>query len=180
MRRVVLAAALAALCGCGANYEWRSHVPADRRLISVPTFRNESGLQEMGAAATRQLLREIQREGSFTVASPDEAKVEVQGVVKSVTAGSVAYNRRTIGRYTGFTMSCEVLITVVDKASGRVIFTDRPYMAETTFASGQDLTTAERDASGRLADELSRLVVDDLLRIDWTGDKDAKGKENAK
>jgi hypothetical protein len=42
------------------------------------------------------------------------------------------------------------------------------------------LTTAERDASGRLADELSRLVVDDLLRIDWTGDKDAKGKENAK
>ena len=62
MRRVVLAAALAALCGCGANYAWRSHVPADRRLISVPTFRNESGLQEMGAAATRQLLREIQRE----------------------------------------------------------------------------------------------------------------------
>jgi len=61
-----------------------------------------------------------------------------------------------------------------------VIFTDRPYTAETTFASGQDLTTAERDASGRLADELSRLVVDDLLRIDWTGDKDAKGKENAK
>lgn len=173
-------AALAALCGCGANYEWRSHVPAERRRISVPTFRNESGLQEMGAVATRQLLREIQREGSFRIAAPDDADVEVQGVVKRVTAGSVAYNRRTIRRFTGFTMSCEALVTVVDKTSGRVLVLDRPFVAETTFASGQDLTTAERDASGRLADELSRLVVDDLLRIDWTDGKDAKGKENAK
>ena len=180
MRKIVLAAALAALCGCGANYEWGSRAPADHRKVSVPTFRNESGLQEMGAVATRQLLREIQREGSFKIATPGDADIEVQGVVKRVSAGSVAYNRRTIGRFTGFTMSCQALVTVVDKASGKVLVTDRPYVAETSFAGGQDLTTAERDASGRLADELSRLVVDDLTRLDWGKDGDSKGKEQAK
>jgi hypothetical protein len=29
------------------------------------------------------------------------------------------------------------------------------------------LTTAQRDASGRVADILSRRIVDDILRIDW-------------
>lgn len=180
MRKIVLAAALAALCGCGANYEWGSRAPADHRKVSVPTFRNESGLQEMGAVATRQLLREIQREGSFRIATPGDADIEVQGVVKRVSAGSVAYNRRTIGRFTGFTMSCQALVTVVDKASGKVLVTDRPYVAETSFAGGQDLTTAERDASGRLADELSRLIVDDLTRLDWGDKGESNGKEQSK
>ena len=117
MRKIILAAALAALCGCGANYEWGSRAPADRRKVSVPTFRNESGLQEMGAVATRQLLREIQREGSFKIATPGDADIEVQGVVKSVSAGSVAYNRRYVADTTYFSITD--IATARRDASGR-------------------------------------------------------------
>ena len=49
-----------ALAGC-ANYRWTSPVPADMQTVTVPTFRNESNVLELGAVATRQVLREFQR-----------------------------------------------------------------------------------------------------------------------
>ena len=49
--------------GCGTSYSWRPAVPEDMRTVSVPSFRNESDVQELGAVVTRQVLREFQREG---------------------------------------------------------------------------------------------------------------------
>ena len=78
-----IAAALAVLAGCRA-YTWTSSVPEDMRTVSVPTFRNETDVVELGAVATRQTLREFQREGSFKVMRPGDAAIEVQGVIRSL------------------------------------------------------------------------------------------------
>jgi hypothetical protein len=43
----------------------------------------------------------------------------------------------------------------------------RSFTAETTYAAGNDKTTSQRDASGRIADVLARKIVDDVLRIKW-------------
>ena len=51
------------------------------RTVSVPTFRNETDVLELGAVATRQTLREFQREGTFRIASQDDAALEVQAVL---------------------------------------------------------------------------------------------------
>ena len=45
-------------------------------------------------------------------------------------------------------------------------------MAETTFFSDTDIVTARRDASGRLAEDLARQIVDDVAGYKWN-----KGKE---
>jgi hypothetical protein len=37
------------------------------RTVSVPTFRNETDVVELGAIAARQTLREFQREGTFAI-----------------------------------------------------------------------------------------------------------------
>ena len=71
------------LAGCASSYCWRPAVPQKMRSVCVPTFRNETGVQELGAIATRQLLREIQREGTFKIRNAGDAAVEIQGVVKS-------------------------------------------------------------------------------------------------
>ena len=44
---------------------------------------------------------------------------------------------------------------------------NRKYVANATFTAGQDRTTAVRDASGRLMDDLARQVVDDILNLKW-------------
>ena len=156
-----------ALCGCGTDYCWRSSVPEDVRTVSVPTFRNESDVMELGAVATRQLLREFQREGTFKIRSTGDAALEVQGVVRSASSDIAAYDRRSGGRILARTLSADVAVSVVDKRNGRVLIDNRIYRPQVGYTSGQDVTTAQRDASGRLAEDLARQVVDDVLNLKW-------------
>lgn len=164
---------LTALCialfasGCGTKYSWKPTVPSEMRTVSVPTFRNESDVQELGAVMTRQVLREFQREGTFSIRAEGDSAIEVQGVVKEAGAPLAAYDRRSGLRIASYEMEATVVVSVIDKANGLVLVDNRPYKATTTFAAGQDISTAKRDASGRLADDLARQVVDDVTGLDW-------------
>lgn len=163
---------LSMFCGCASSYSWRSSVPERYRTVSVPVFRNESGLNEIGSVATRQVLREFQREGTFRIRGVGDSAIEVQGIVKNVGAGSRAYDRRTGLRYQAFEMTAEVEVSVIDKLQGRVLVDSRKFTASTSFIAGQDLTTSERDAAGRLGDDLSRQIVDAVLALNYEdGDK---------
>ena len=160
-----------ALCGCGTGYRWRSGVPQEMRTVAVPTFRNESDLQEAGAVASRQLLREFQREGTFSIRPTGDAALEVQGTVLSVGGGSSAFDRRSGLRLSASEVVANATVTVVDKRRGKVLVNSRPYVARTTYAGGQDATTARRDAAGRLMDDLARQVVDDVLALGFGGEE---------
>ena len=162
-----LLAVSAAVCGCSSSYSWRSSVPADARTVTVPTFRNESNVSEVGALASRQILREFQREGTFKVRTSGEAAIEVQGVIKSVSPAMAAYNRRAGGRVAAYDLNATAEISVIDKRTRKVLVDNRKYVANAAFTAGQDRTTAVRDASGRLMDDLARQVVDDILNLKW-------------
>ena len=166
------AAALAvALCGCGANYAWRPSTPEGMRTVAVPTFRNASDVQELGAIATRQILREFQREGTFKIRSTDDAALEVQGTVLSVYAGEAAYDRRSGLRISGYAATGVFAVTVVDRRRSAILIDNRTYRAEATYAGGQDATTSLRNAAGRLCEDLARQVVDDVLNLKWEKEK---------
>ena len=157
----------AVLCGCGTSYSWRSSVPETMRTVCVPTFRNESGVSELGAVASRQILRELQREGTFRIRATDDAALEVQGTIKSATCDLSGYDRRAGGRRMTYRFDAVAEVSVIDKRSRKVLVDNRTFKAETGFTSGQDLTTARRDASGRLAEDLARQVLDCLLGLKW-------------
>ena len=165
MKRLVLGALC--LVGCATDYSWRPSVPEEVRTVSVPTFRNESNVSEFGAVATRQLLREFQREGTFKIRTAGDSAIEIQGVIKSVSPAIAASDRRSGGRIAGYDVSATAEISVIDKRRGKVLVDNRRYAANATFTAGQDRTTAIRDASGRLMDDLARQVVDDILNLKW-------------
>ena len=172
MRRFFpIAAALALFAGC-SSYTWTSPVPKDMRTVSVPTFRNETDVVELGAVATRQTLREFQREGTFRIASQDDAALEVQAVLKSAHPGLLNYTRGQSMRAFEQRLTLKADVSLVDRRNGKVLFDNRPYVAETTFFSDTDIVTARRDASGRLAEDLARQIVDDVAGYKWN-----KGKE---
>ena len=167
VRFFACAAAAAALCGCASRYSWRPDVPEEMRTVAVPTFRNESDVQEMGAVAARQVLREVQREGTFKVRPVEDAALEVQGVALSAWAENVAYDRRSGLRTSGYEMTGQFSVSVIDRRAGKVLVDNRSYEARAPFAAGQDISNAQRDAAGRMADDLARQVVDDLLNLKW-------------
>ena len=154
-------------CGCASSYSWKSSVPADVRTVSVPTFRNESEVMELGSVAARQISREIQREGTFRLVSEDDAALEIQGVIKSARLGYDASDRTIRRRMATYDFSATAVVSVIDRRTHKVLVDNRSYVARVVLTSGQDLSTAKRDASGRLMDDLSRQVVDDLLNMKW-------------
>jgi len=137
------------------------------RTVSVPTFRNESDVTELGDVVARQVLREIQREGTFTVARSDDAALEVQGIVKEASSSVVAYERRTGARNRERRFAMTASVSVVDRRGGKVLVDGRKYKASTSFLVNDDVVTGERDASGRLAEDIARQIVDDLLALKW-------------
>ena len=163
MKKLVFLALAAALAGGCASYRWTRSVPDDMRTVSVPTFRNSSDVTELGSLATRQLLREFEREGTFKIASADEAALEIQGEIKSASAPSLGMSRRTPNRAGAYRLTVNAVITVIDRRTGRVLFTNRSYTGEGDFAITQDIMTGQRNASGRAAEDLARQIVDDLV-----------------
>ena len=178
-KTVALLLSLALLSGCSA-YRWTSSVPSDMRTVAVPTFRNETDVVELGAVATRQTLREFQREGTFRIASREDAALELQAVLKAAPAGLLGYKRFQSMRAYELRFSLVAEVTLVDRRNGKVLFDSRPYKAETSFLSDTDVVTARRDAAGRLAEDLARQIVDDVAGFGWgragEGEK-SKGKE---
>ena len=159
--------AIAGVCGCGTDYVWRSSVPENARTVSVPTFRNESDVAELGAVASRQIRREFQREGTFKIRAAGDAALEVQGVIKSASTGISAYDRRSGVRCAAYDFEAAVEVSVVDKRSHKVLVENRTFVARANMTVGQDLVTARRDASGRLMEDLAHQVVDCVLGIKW-------------
>ena len=164
---IAAAAALAMLaCGCAA-YSWRPSVPADRRTVAVPTFRNESNVTALGSALTRQTLREFEREGTYKIRPAGDSALEIQGIVKDSSSHSVAYGRKTGERNREYRLRATAEISFIDKTTGRVLVDNRRYTAQTTFLANDDILTGERDAAGRLAEEMARRIVDDALTLEW-------------
>lgn len=153
--------------GCASTYSWQSSVPNDMRTVSVPVFANKSDLQEVGAVATRQLLREFQREGTFKLVRNDDSAVEVQGEIVSATSSRLAYNRRTGQRVSGYDFKITACISVIDHKNGRVMIDNKTYTGSAPMTASDDLMNAARNASGAAADDLARQIVDDVLNLKW-------------
>jgi len=154
-------AILALAAGC-AGYTWKSQVPEEGRSVFVPVFRNDSEITELGDVMAKQLLREFQREGTFRIARADDAAYEIQGTVVSVVGGGTVRGRQAFNGVTNGRLRGLVKITVVDRRKGAVVVNDRPYECETDFLVSDDMLTAKRDASGRLAEDAARRIVDDM------------------
>lgn len=170
--RLALAVGAVVLVGC-SSYSWRPSAPDEFRTVSVPTFRNESDVTELGSVMTRQVLREFQREGTFKIRREGESALEVQGIVKTAGSGAKGYDRRAGLRLASYEFLATVEVSVVDKRNGRVLIDNRAYRAVTTYTASQDILTAQMDASGRLAEDLARQVVDDVTNLDLREKKEA-------
>ncbi|HRT30672.1 MAG TPA: LPS assembly lipoprotein LptE, partial [Kiritimatiellia bacterium] len=80
------------IAGC-ASYRIGSDVPQELRTITVPVFENASGFPEIDATVTQYVLREFQREGTFKIASLDDASLKLLGKLIKTDMQSLNYDR---------------------------------------------------------------------------------------
>ncbi len=166
MKRFVMSVVMVALAGC-ASYTWRSSVPEEMRTVAVPEFKNSSNVTGLGSKVTTQVLREFQREGTMKLSSLDDCALEVRGEIEKGQSEMVAYDRQAGSRTREHRFTATAIVSVVDRKAGKTLIDRRKYTASTSFLANDDVLTGERDASGRLAEDFARQIVDDVLMIKW-------------
>jgi hypothetical protein len=177
MKESFLAAALGAMtlaAGC-AGYTWGTSVPAEYRTVAVPVFENLSEAAEMGPTVTQYTLREFQREGSFKVARTGEAAIEVQGVIRKMVRGGVAYDRGRGMRATEYRYMIVADVSFVDKLNGKVLLERKGITGETTFLTQNDLLTGQKNATARIAQDIARQIVNEAVALKFPRDGKRKG-----
>lgn len=157
-------AALTVFSGC-AGYRWGTTVPEEYRKISVPVFENLASVSEIGPIVTQYTLREFQREGSFRIVRPEDAAIEVQGVLQSMQREGVAYDRGQGMRASEYRYVIVADVSFVDKKNGKVLLERKGIKGETTFLTHDDLLTGQRNAAFRIASDIARQIVNDAVSL---------------
>jgi hypothetical protein len=160
-RLAVLSFALA-LVGC-SSYRWTSSVPEELRTVAVPVFENRTSSAELGPIVTQYVLREFQREGTFSIRRSGSSALEVQGTIVKASRDAAAFNRGYGSRASEYRYTVTAEVSLINKDTGKVLLNNRRYVAETTFLTRGDLLTTQRDAAARIAQEFARQIVDDVL-----------------
>lgn len=171
MKKVLLPVALACaafLSGC-AGYTWGTSVPKEYRKVSVPVFENLTNVSELGPIVTQYTLREFQREGSFRIAGTEDAAIEVQGVLRTMSRGGVAFDRGRGMRASEYRYVIIADVSFVDKKNGKVLFERKGIKGETTFLTQDDLLTGQKNASFRVASDIARQIVNDAIALPLSG-----------
>ncbi len=157
---------LAALAGC-ASYRWTSSVPEELRTVAVPVFENRTSSAELGPIVTQYVLREFQREGTFSIRRSGDSALEVQGSIVKASRDPAAFNRGYGSRASEYRYTVTAEVSLINKDTGKVLLNNRRYMAETTFLTRGDLLTTQRDAAARIAQEFARQIVDDVTAFPY-------------
>jgi hypothetical protein len=152
-RLAALAAALAALSGCGFGLAAGAPLRGGVRRVEVGLLENRSGDPAVGATVTAALRREVQRRG---LAAGEGASARLEGEVRTSSAG---------GGLPGGATQRLALEARARLVSGGRTLAEPVVRRETEALVGADALEGEAwraQALGRLADEVARALLDAL------------------
>jgi hypothetical protein len=171
---MAVTAATMLFAGC-AGYTWGTSVPKSYRKVSVPVFENLTTASEIGQIVTQYTLREFQREGSFRIVRPEDADIEVQGVLSYMGRDGVAYDRGQGMRASEYRYVVSADVSFIDKKNGKIILERKGIKGETSFLTQNDLLTGQRNASFRIASDIARQIVNEAVELPLSAEGERKG-----
>ena len=166
------AAGCLGLGGC-ASYRVTSDVPEELRTIAVPLFENETGYPEVSAIVTQHTLREFQREGTMTLKPLEHASLKLLGTVRHGETRPVRFDRSYGSRASEYRYTLIAEITLVERATGRLLLDAVEVQGTTTFLTYDDMLTGMQNAYPRIAQELARAIADTVLAA-WAPQRNGK------
>jgi hypothetical protein len=159
-------ASLALLAGCaGYTLGPTNGLAAGEKKIQITPFLNRTFEPRLGDTVTTALRRDIQRDGTYHLATGGDANIIVTGVLTGYKRHELNFVPHDVLTVQDFRVSVTAQITVRDLATGSSqTFTNTAY---TLVRVGSDLTSSERQAMPVLADELAKTVTGSLVDGSW-------------
>jgi hypothetical protein len=163
--RTLLGGLAVAIClgGC-AGYrigEIKPHALREIRTIAVPTFQNESFLPRVEVLITNTVIKQLQNDGTYRIASEENADAVLRATIKSVTRAPRRAVSGNVLATTEFDLGLAVVYTLVGR-NGQPAARSGTATGNTSFFVGGDVTTDERQALPLAAEDLATRLVSQL------------------
>jgi hypothetical protein len=163
---LIAALALSLLTGCGGYTLGPTNgLVAGDKKIQITPFQNHTLEPRLGDAVTTAMRQKIQRDGTYRLATHNDADIIVTGVLTKYDRHELNFEPHDVLTVQDYRVSVTAHITARNLATGNsMTFTNTAF---TLVRVGSDLTSAERQAMPVLADELAKNVTDELVDGSW-------------
>ena len=167
LRGILLFALVLASGGCAGYHLGPSDgLPAGNRTIAITPFTNKTLEPHMGDDATFALRKEIQRDGTFKLATGDSATVVVTGELLRYERYEISFISTDTTTARDYRINLMARVVARDKSSGKVVL-DREVTGHSLMRVGTDLPSAERQTMPLVATDLARQVTALLVDGSW-------------
>jgi hypothetical protein len=167
--RLWLLVGLVALGGGGcAGYKLGpvNGLTAKEKSVQINPFANQTLEPRLGDAVTAQLRKDLQRDGTFQLASHDDGDIVVSGAVIRYVRYEVSFSSNDVLTVRDYRLEMTAQVTAHNRSSGKVIF-NQPVTGNTLIRVTNDLTSTERQALPLLAADLAKNVTALLAEGAW-------------
>ena len=165
--RFLLIVGVAVASGC-AGYQLgpTGGQTAREKSVQVIPFTNRTPEPRLGDAITAALRKEVQRDGTFTLATRDAGDIVVSGVLTRYQRRAVSFVSTDIATARDYDLTLTAQITARERSTGKILF-DKPMTSLTLVRIGSDLASTERQALPLLATDLAKRITSMLADGSW-------------
>jgi hypothetical protein len=168
-RSLWLLVGLAALSagGCaGYNLGPVNGQAAGARSVQINPFTNQTLEPRLGDEVTSQLRRQLQRDGTFQLASRGDGDIVVSGSLTHFHRQEISLAPSDTLTVRDYRLELRAQVTAHERGTGKVIL-NQPVTGYTLIRVTTDITSTERQALPLLAADLAKNVTALLTEGSW-------------
>jgi len=155
------------LSGCaGYRLGPTSEQTAGARSVQIQPFFNRTLEPRLSDAITSALRKEIQHDGTFTLASKNDGDLIVTGEITSYQRTEVSFLPTDITTAQDYKLNFTAHVIAKERLTGRVVV-DQTLTGTTLMRVGSDLPSSERQSLPLLAADLARQITQVLADGTW-------------
>lgn len=148
-------AAVFALTGCGYHVgEIRPTPMRSVRTLAVPTFKNRTYETRIEALFADTLVKRLQQDGTYEIVGDEKADAVLSCTITRVERRALRSVINNVLATSEFGLKVAVEFEVQDRVTGALLMQGTA-RGDTTFFSGNDLQTIERQALSNAAADLA-------------------------
>lgn len=160
--KYIFSAALVAillLSGCGYKLgEIRPTPMRSVRSLSVPTFKNNTYESRIEVLFADTVVKRLQQDGTYKIVNSDQADAILNCTITRIDRNPVRSVQNNVLATSEFNLIVSVLYAVIDQNTGATL-TSGTAVGRTSFFSGNDLQTIERQALSNAAADLASNIA---------------------
>ncbi len=162
MKLFLFLAAAVLLTGCGYKLgEIRPTPMRSVRTLAVPTFKNKTFEPRLEVLFADTLVKRLQQDGTYEILNDDRADAILYCTIDRIERRALRSVENNVLATSEFGLRVFATYEVQDRVTGAILMTGK-VQGNTTFFSGNDLQTIERQAFSNAAADLADIITGEV------------------